>query len=115
MQDQIVAPTEGPGAQPKAAKPKSSGGKSKPSGGGGPNSDNAAIAARLVAELPAGTFKARQAMDIIKRYWPTHDAAQGPGHCGKFLAGELWPFLKACGVRQVRQNSPRSYEIVKPT
>ena len=74
--------------------------------------DNAAIADRLVAELPPGTFKAQQAMEIIKQHWPQHSAAQSTQLCGHFLARELWPFLKARRVKQVRQTSPRTYEVV---
>lgn len=109
----IDEPAGAPPAKPKVARAqRSKGGTSKPSGGKS-EGNNDAIADRLVAQLPVGTFKAQQAMEVIKRHWPRHGAAKSTQRCGNFLASELWPFLKARGVKQVRQSSPRTYELPK--
>ena len=73
--------------------------------------DNRAVAARLVAELPEGTFKAQHALKVIGRLWPLHPAAGNTQLCGQFLAKELWPHLQQLGVKMVRETSPRTYEI----
>lgn len=109
--DEPAGPPAPKGKAGKSAAPKKAA-ASKRSRGKPAKPENEAIADRLVAEL-SGTFKAQQAMAVIKRHWPGHGAAQSTQRCGHFLASELWPFLKARGVKQVRQNSPRTYEIGK--
>ena len=100
-------PTSLPAERPAPSKPAAAA-ATAPSA---PNPDHRVVADRLLTELPEGRFKAQHALKVIERAWPGHAAAANTQRCGQFLAKELWPLLQKRGVKLVRQNSPRTYEI----
>ena len=73
---------------------------------------NKAMVEHLISTLPLGTFKAGDVQEVVKKRWPQHVAGSSSGTCGKWLR-DVWPLLEAPGIKEVRTNSPRTYEITE--
>ena len=73
---------------------------------------NKAMVEHLINTLPLGTFKAGDVQEVVKKRWPQHVAGSSSGTCGKWLR-DVWPLLEVRGIKEVRTNSPRTYEITE--